>query len=206
MSDLRLQRLVQHGALLGLLALLVTGCTTMPGMERMPPQPEGVQRAMALAEQGDHIAASNQYEQLASTATGDQRQRYLLFAARELYLADELGRAERMVDAAGGPIANSNLPLWAEVVASIRLAEEDPEAALTALNRVTRAPTREGAIRILELRGDALFRLGREQAAVATLVRREGLLESSAERYRNHLLIWENLERAADPITDLSIE
>jgi outer membrane PBP1 activator LpoA protein len=192
--------------LVAALVILVTGCATGPGFDSTPPQPEGVQRAMALAERGDHIAASNQYEQLASTATGDQRQRYLLFAARELYLANELKQAERKIDAAGSPIANSNLPLWAEVIASVRLAQDDPEAALIALNRVTRAPTREGAIRILELRGDALFRLGREQAAVATLVRREGLLQSTAERYRNHLLIWENLERAADPITDLSIE
>jgi outer membrane PBP1 activator LpoA protein len=187
-------------------ALFLAGCETMPGFETAPKQPEGAIKAMGLAQQGDHIAASEQYELLATTASASQKQRYLLFSARELYFANELSRAERAITAAGTPIANSNLPLWAEVVASIRLAQDEPEAALKALNRVMKAPTRQGAIRILELRGDSLFRLGRQQAAVATLVRREELLQSRNDRFLNHQLIWENLERSENPISTLSIE
>ena len=189
-----------------LFVVVLGGCEGMSGFERPPTQPPGVQMAIDLSTQGDHLAASQQYVELANAASDPQQQRFRLFAARELFLANELNRALRMIDDAGQPIANSNLPLWAEVVASIRLAQEDPEAALTALNKVSKAAERSSASRILKLRGETLFALERVQAAVATLVRREALLQTRDEIYDNRQLIWMGLERSTTAISSRSIE
>ncbi len=187
-------------------ALVISACETLPGLERRPTQPPGVQAAIDLSEQGDHDAASQQYVQLANSASGPQRQRYFLFAARELYLGNDLFGAEELIKTAGSPVDNSNLPLWAEVVASIRLAQQEPAAALEALNRVTETTDRKMAARILKLRATALFELDRLQAAVATLVRREALLRNRDDIYANHQFIWTNLERSAKPIENQSIQ
>lgn len=185
---------------------LTSACTTLPGFDSGPTRPPGVTAAMELSQQGDHTAASQQYVQLADTASGSQQQRYILLAARERLLADEPKEAERLINAAGAPVANANLPLWAEVLASIRIAEDKPREALEVLNKVTAAADRQEAIRILKLRAETLFKLNRLQAAVATFVKLEALLQNRADIYANHDLIWNNLERSATPIVSQSIE
>ncbi len=185
---------------------LTSACTILPGLESSPTRPPGVTAAMKLSQQGNHSAASQQYVQLADTASGSQQQRYILLAARERLLADDLKAAERLINAAGSPVANANLPLWAKVLASIRIAEDKPREALEVLNKVTATANRQEAIGILKLRAETLFNLNRLQAAVATLVKRETLLQNRADIYTNHELIWDNLERSTAPIVSQSIE
>ena len=185
---------------------LTSACTILPGLESSPTRPPGVTAAMKLSQQGNHSAASQQYVQLADTASGSQQQRYILLAARERLLADDLKAAERLINAAGSPVANANLPLWAKVLASIRIAEDKPREALEVLNKVTATADRQEAIGILKLRAETLFNLNRLQAAVATFVKREALLQNRADIYTNHELIWNNLERSTAPIVSQSIE
>lgn len=156
--------------------------------------------AQALARRGDHVAASRAYLDLAVNAAGAQRQRYLIFAAGELYLANDLAGAERVLEQAGSDIADENLAVWAEVAAELRLANNEPEAALRALNSVGSTDRQSAASRIMLLRSEALFRLGRPEGAVATLLMREAVLTSRREVEENNRLIWSGLQTSGSSI------
>jgi len=124
-------------ALATLLTMLLTAaCTPM----QTGPQEESVSNAQRLSERGDHVSASREYLDLAVKSAGDQRQRYLIFAAGELYLANDLDGTENILNRLGPDIAPTNLTIWAEVTALLKRARNDPEGALAALNQV-KAPT-----------------------------------------------------------------
>lgn len=180
----------------GLVLLLVTAACT-------PLQQSGGGEsgdARDLSRRGDHIAASRAYLDLAVNAEGAQRQRYLIFAAGELYLANDLDDAERILAEAGAEIADENRAVWAEVAAELRLARNEPEAALQALNSVASTDRQSAASRILLLRSEALFQLGRPEGAVATLLMRESVLKSRAEVDANRRLIWSGLQNSGASI------
>jgi len=178
--------------LLGL--LFVTACAPLQQSS------QGAGSAQELARRGDHVAASRAYVDLAVKAEGAQRQRYLIFAAGELYLANDLADAERVLEQAGTDIADENLTVWAEIAAELRLARNQPEEALRALNRVSSTDRQSAASRILLLRSEALFRLGRPEGAVATLLMREAVLTSPREVDENRRLIWSGLQTSGAAI------
>jgi outer membrane PBP1 activator LpoA protein len=156
--------------------------------------------AKELSARGDHVAASRTFLDLAINAKDSQRQRYLVFAAGELYLANDLEGAERILQQAGDDIATENIEVWAEVEAEIRLARNEPGAALSALNRVSSTDRQSAASRILLLRSEALFQLGRAEGAVATLLARESVLTRSEDIAANRRLIWSGMQTAGDAI------
>lgn len=170
--------------------VLLAGCTAL----QIEPPAEATSAAQALAATGDHLGASRAYLDLALDASGAQRQRYLLFAAGELYQANDLDGAERILQQAGTDIAPENRAVWAEVTAELRLARRDPQGALNALNQITSTTSQSAAVRILLLRSEALFQLGNPDAAVTTLLRREAVLERRGEREANQRLIWSGLQ------------
>lgn len=149
-----------------------------------------------MANRGDHNAAGRAYMDLAVKATGEQRQRYLIFAAGEFYQANDVEAAIRILEQAGREIAAANIEVWAEVAAEIRLAQNDPAGALQALNQVESTDRRSAADRILLLRAESLFQLNRPEAAVATLLQREQLLSGRATVEANRKLIWTGLQGA----------
>jgi outer membrane PBP1 activator LpoA protein len=171
-------------------ALLLAGCSGMQSAS----DGTDLRTAQQMAERGDHAGASRVYLDLALEAKGEQRQRFVLFSASELYLAADLEGANRILGETGDPIAPANLELWALVTAELRLAEQNPQAALDALNEVTSTRDASAAKRILLLRSDALFMLERPQTAVATLMQRESLLRSGREIADNRRLIWAGLQ------------
>ncbi len=115
-----------------LAALLLAACAQLP-TNQADYTPT---TARKMAERGDHKAASREYLDMAMQAGGTQKQRYMIFAAGELYLANDLEGAERVLKQAGTTIADSNVEVWAEVSAMLRLARNDPDGALNALNKV----------------------------------------------------------------------
>ncbi|MBT8423280.1 MAG: penicillin-binding protein activator, partial [Gammaproteobacteria bacterium] len=84
--------------------------------------------------------------------------------------------------------------------AELRLARNQPEAALRALNRVGSTDRQSAASRILLLRSEALFRLGRPESAVSTLLKRESVLRSRREIEENRRLIWSGLQSSGASI------
>jgi outer membrane PBP1 activator LpoA protein len=180
-----------------LATLLLIACTPVQTVQ----QGDDAAGAKQMSAMGNHVAASRQYLDLAIQASGNQRQRYLVFAADELYLANDLSGAEKILSQMGSDIAPTNLDVWAEVTAQVQLARNEPEAALQTLNMVTSSYSKESAAQILLLRSDALFKLGRPNAAVASLVKREQLLGSNADIEANHRLIWSGLQTTGSAIT-----
>jgi outer membrane PBP1 activator LpoA protein len=177
--------------ILTLLAILLTAaCTTVP----TGPQEESAGNAQLMSNRGDHVSASREYLDLALKSAGDQRQRYLIFAAGELYLANDLDGTEKILNRLGPDIADKNLGIWAEVTALLKRARNDPEAALAALNKVTSTDNKSSAARILLLRGESLFQLNQPVTAVTTLLNRENLLNRSAAIDANRTLIWSGLQ------------
>jgi len=180
-----------------LLAVLLTSACTQVPTRQADYTPTA---ARQMAEKGDHKAASREYLDMAMQATGAQKQRYLIFAAGELYLSNDLEGAERILKQAGAKIADSNLEVWAEVSAMLRLARNDAEGALKALNQVKGTDNRQTAASILALRAQALFKLQQPQKAVATLIKREELLDDRAAIDENHRLIWSGLQTTGPAI------
>jgi len=161
--------------------------------------------ATATAEQlsaaGKHVEAGSEFLRLAREADDAQRQRYLIFAANELYLANDLAGAERILSQTGPQITPRNIAVWAEITALLKLAQDDPQTALDALNQVSSTDNKNTATRILLLRADALFRLGRPPAAVGTLVKREELLDQPSDINANHRVIWTGLQSSGHALT-----
>jgi outer membrane PBP1 activator LpoA protein len=179
-----------------LTVLLTAACTPMQTGQ----QGESAGNAQLMSEKGDHVAASREYLNLALQTAGDQRQRYLIFAAGELYLANDLDGTEKILDRLGDDIAEANLAIWAEVTALLKRARNDPEGALAALNQVTSTDNKDSAARILLLRGESLFQLNRPESAVATLLKREELLTRRAAIEANRTLIWSGLQSSGAAI------
>ena len=182
-----------------LAALLLTACGSTPTRQAEPAD-YATTEAREMAARGDHRAASREYLDMAAQASGTQKQRYLIFASGELYLANDLEGAERILNQAGADIAASNLEVWAEITAMLRLARNEPESALNALNQVKGTDNKETAISILALRAQALFQLQQPQQAVATLLKREELLTSQTAIEENHRLIWSGLQTSGAAI------
>ena len=191
--------LTQHKALPALtlaLCMLMAACTLQPIGTTQP----GTNTARELSARGDHPGASRIYLDQALATKGTQRQRYLIFAAGELYLANDLDGTERILDQAGLEIAPDNMEVWVEVVAELQLARNKPAAALGALNQISRTDRQSSASRILLLRSEALFQLGRPEAAVTTLLQREAVLTGHAEVAANNRLIWTGIQGAGASI------
>lgn len=203
MSQIR-RKLTQHACIrAGLQIVVILGCLLTAACA--PLQPIGMgsdagANARELSDSGDHVAASRAYLDLAVNARSSQRQRYLIFAAGELYLANDLEGAERILQQAGDEVADENIEVWAEVVAEIRLARNEPAAALNALNKVSSTDRQSAASRILLLRSEALFQLGRAEPAVATLLVRESVLTEPQELAANNRLIWSGMQNAGQSI------
>lgn len=172
--------------------IFVTACSAVEPTSSVASTP--TDGARELSRQGDHVGASRIYIELAVPAKGAQRERYLIFAANELFLANDIAGAERILSQVGDNPADSNLSIWAQVTAELRLAEGNPAAALTALNRVTSTTSAESAKRILLMRADAFFKLQKPESAVRTLLQREAILTTNAEREANHRLIWTGMQ------------
>lgn len=187
---------LRHTMPLLLLAATLAGCSTLS----TGTAPQVSDRAQALAGQGNHVAASRAYLDLAVASKGPQQQRYLLLAAGELYQANDLSGAERVLSRAGTAIDPDNLALWAEVQAAVDLARGRPDSALQALNQVSSTTSREIAVRVLLLRGEALFQLDKPTPAVTTLLQREELLTDATAIAENRRLLWKGLQRTGPAI------
>ena len=119
----RLSRKSITGRIATLLAIILTAaCASL----QVPDVNSGARAAQQLSERGDHQAAIRQYLDLAVHASGTDEQRYMILAARELYLANGMDRAGNILDQAEGSVEATNLDLWVLVAATVRLASGHP--------------------------------------------------------------------------------
>jgi len=173
--------------------LVLGGCQTVPTQTDSGIGDSAAARADALARQGRHDAAAEDYLELAETSAGDTRQRYLILAARERLLAGRVGAAQAIIDALASPIADANRVGWAVVAGDLALARGDAEAALTVLSQAPQTDNPVAAAELLRIRGQADFRLGDPVAGTSALLEREIWLADAQAIAANQRLLWQEL-------------
>ncbi|MDJ0929280.1 MAG: penicillin-binding protein activator [Gammaproteobacteria bacterium] len=163
-------------------------------------------RATALADQGRYDDAAEAYLQLAGSAAGPARERYLIQAARQRRLAGKLGGAQAILDSLSDPVDDSNLLGWAQVAGDLAVARGQPRRALEIVARAP-ATSKPGAAAELErIRGEALFRLGDPVAATRAFQEREIWLRDPAEIAANQRMLWIGYQRWGDSLTPALVE
>ncbi|MGI9308015.1 MAG: penicillin-binding protein activator, partial [Gammaproteobacteria bacterium] len=175
--------------------LLTTSCAQLAPYDSSE-ETAGLRQAEQAAVSGKHGAASRQYIELARQTRGERRQRYLILAAQELYYAKDLAGSLRLINQVEPQLTSDNLALWAEVAGQSFLSNGEPARALTALKKVDDVSDGDTAARLLLLRAEAEFRLGRPKNGVVLLVEREDWLTNNTELDANQRLIWSGLQTA----------
>ena len=149
-------------------------------------------RARAAAQVGD-AAAAELYAQLAASATGAQRVDYLIESARSSVAHRDAQTARRRLNDAKASANRDQQQAITALLARLELGDRKPQAALDLLATL-QEPTPVPVLRdAAEVRGQALFQLGRDVDAVRALVEREVWLDSSAAILANQRLIWDGL-------------
>ena len=88
-------------AVLATAALVLTGCPSLTRQAELPPS---VDRAEALARQGDQTGAARVYEALAEQNSGANRNEFLFHAARAYLAARQPEEAARVLAAVQAPL------------------------------------------------------------------------------------------------------
>jgi uncharacterized protein len=156
--------------------------------------------AEELAMRGDHAGAARQYLELSNSSEGPARNRYLILAARETYLSNDVASAERLLAQVGNSVDDINLSLWATVSAEIKLATQQPQQALNVLARIPASDPDANSPRVLLLQANALFQMGQAQAAVEKLLQRDATLRSAKNKAANQRNIYIGLQTAGESI------
>ena len=197
-----------HHILCAIAASLATACSVQPVT---PVIDIGTLEARAEAERdaGQLGAAARTYRQLADNQSGATRSGYLIMAARLLIEVGELSLARAwLTEADSAALAAQQLVIRVQN-ARIDLLENQPELALQRLDRLQQPLPVELMTEAGAVRGQALFKLGRYQEGVTTLVERELWLDDPQSILANQRMIWDAFSAASDlqlqPMTGDSI-
>jgi len=188
-----------------LAALFVSACqvpVTQPGRE--PTDRKLVTQAEKLSRDGDHRGAAQTFEQAATQAPGELRDRFLLRAAREYVRADQVDQASALLKQVSTSLPSADFALRAAVAAEIDLQQQKPERALAELDRIPQPWPREDVSDLLALRARAQFAMNRPAAGVTTALERERGLDNQDEVRANRRLIWQGLQQSAAGNADFS--
>jgi len=188
-----------------LAALFVSACqvpVTQPGRE--PTDRKLVTQAEKLSRDGDHRGAAQTFEQAATQAPGELRDRFLLRAAREYVRADQVDQASALLKQVSTSLPSADFALRAAVAAEIDLQQQKPERALAELDRIPQPWPREDVFDLLALRARAQFAMNRPAAGVTTALERERGLDNQDEVRANRRLIWQGLQQSAAGNADFS--
>jgi outer membrane PBP1 activator LpoA protein len=175
--------------------LSACGTTGLGGISGL----SGESRAERLARDGRHDEAASEYIGLASSASGDERDRLTLLAVEQWLDAGDITRARNATRQVIQPAGGDLLWLWNTNSAAMALYEGNPESALEILEPMSRAalPLRD-RLRAEALRADAYFQLRDPQRAVELMIQRETYLRDSELIERNRVRLWQGL-RISDP-------
>lgn len=188
--------------------LIVLAACTTPAKEET--QGEGApdriaQKAERLAREGSHQQAATAYQQAATTASRELRDRFLLRAARQWVLADDPKQATITLAQVSPTLPTMDYALRAEVAAELALREQKPDRALAELDRIPQPPPADHVSEIQRLRALALFQMNRPAAAIAIAMERENGLNNPQAVQDNRRLIWQGLQRSAAAGADITV-
>lgn len=193
--------------LCGASLVLCTACTpttgTQGGNQTAPDRLS--QQADRLAREGSHSRAATAYQQAASTASTELRDRLLLRAARQWVLADDAKQASATLAQVSSTLPTMDYALRAQVAAELALREQKPERALAELDRIPQPVPREHLAEVQRLRALALFQLNRPAAAIGVAMEREAGLSDAQAVQDNRRMIWQGLQRSAAAGADIAV-
>jgi outer membrane PBP1 activator LpoA protein len=190
------------------LILLLAGCA--PTSLISPEQPDtGVsvsesarlEKASSLEQQGNWLAAANEYTALAAAASGEQRYQYQLQAARALLLAGHTVDARKQLNKLPAEIRDPLLATQRQLLlAEIALTERDFVSARKLLN-IQLAPSMPPELhaRLYRLRSEASAAEGDIQGFIEQRTRLESYLADSEAIRQNHEIIWRRLMNLSQP-------
>lgn len=184
-------RLVRNLLAACLLAALTAACQ-IPGLQAESGPAAAAERAQRQSRQGDHAAAARSYESAARQALEADRNAYWLAAAGEWVRGGDLGAAEAALALLTPPISAADTREHMRIDTEIALARGDTKRAAALLRDI---PGGDDAA-VLVTRARVQFGSLQMPAAVSTLMARDRLLGSAAERQENQRFIIEGIGTA----------
>jgi outer membrane PBP1 activator LpoA protein len=204
--------LVRRAALVGALlavAWLASGCITTGGGAAGGAAREA---AAELAAAGNHAEAARTLEAALAQTSGDTRDALLLDAARQWFLAGNRPRAIALTAQRVSPLPEEGDALTHLLAAAGALSQEQPEQALSRLQRIPTPYPASLSADVYELLGRSHFRRGSLLPALRALTQRELWLTNDADVAGNSQLIWAGLRenpgmlRTVSPVGDPVID
>jgi len=195
----------------GLLCLL-SACETTDFSRYDGGQPEA--RAANMARTGHHAEAAALYIDLASSASGTDRDRLTLLAAEQWLDAGDGRRAMTAMQSVARPADGEMLWLWTTNSSAIALLKGTPDDALRLLEPLSRqALPLNFRSRVEALRADAWFQKDEPVRAVELYMQRENWLDDSRRIELNRKRLWagllvsnpQTLRAAAERVSDSEI-
>jgi uncharacterized protein len=176
-------------------ALALTGC---PSLVRQGEPPASVDRAEALARQGDQAGAARVYEALASQNSGTDRNEYVFRATRS-YLAARLPEeAARTLATVQTPLSPQQNTRYALLDVEVTLARGQGAQAWQKVSAMTLPATVPEAQEYLKDRQAAAFAAGRPADAVAAEISLEPWLANAQDLRQSRLNLLNELRDASD--------
>ncbi len=151
-------------------------------------------RAETYAQNNQFKEAAGVYVELATRASGQERDRLTLLAVEQWLFAGDGRRARNVLRSIAAPAAGELLWLWSADSAALSLWEGNPDAALSILEPLSRrALPVSHRIRVEALRADAWIQKGDPLRAVDLYIQRENWLDTPQLIDANRRRLWTGL-------------
>jgi len=176
-------------------ALALAGCPSLTRQGELPPS---VDRAEALARQGDQAGAARIFEALAAQNSGADHNEYVFRAARA-YIAGRLPEeAARVLATVQTPLNPQQNTRYALLDVEVTLARGQGVQAWQKVSAMTLPATVSEAVEYLKTRQEAAFAAGRPADAVAAEISLEPWLANAQELRQSRLNLLNQLRDAGD--------
>jgi hypothetical protein len=176
-------------------ALALAGCPSFVRQGELPPS---VDRAEALARQGDQVGAAKVFEALASQNGGVDHNEYV-FRATRAYLAGRLPEeAARALATVQTPLSPQQNTRYALLDVEVTLARGQGAQAWQKVSVMTLPATVPEAVEYLKDRQAAAFAAGRPADAVAAEISLEPWLANAQELRQSRVSLLNELRDASD--------
>ena len=189
------RRWIVRCAVLTAAALMLTGCPSITRQVELPPS---VDRAEALAHQGDQAGAAKVYEALAEQNSGADRNAYV-FRATRAYLAARLpDEAARVLATVQTPLSPQQNQQYALLDVQVTLARGQGAQAWQKMSTLPAPPTIPEATEYFRIRQQVAFAAGRPADAVAAEMSLERWLPNAQDLRQSRMNLLSELRDAAD--------
>jgi uncharacterized protein len=173
----------------------LTGCPSLSPRGEAPPS---IDRADALARQGDQVGAARMYEALAAQNSGADRNEYLFRAARAYLTARRPEEAARVLGSLEQPLTPDQTAERPLLDAELALARGQGQQAFNRISALPEPRTAPEAVRYWRLRQDAAFAAGRPNDAVLAQLSLERWLPTVQDLRQSRVNLLNALRDASD--------